>query len=70
MAQSVIEFLCLIGVYWDFFGELQVTITFRFGLPNKASSYSVHGLALGAKEVDATRQKPYEPFHVPNDVKG
>ncbi|PWA53846.1 eukaryotic aspartyl protease family protein [Artemisia annua] len=49
---------------------VEVKITFRFGLPNKTSSYSVHGSALGAKEVDATRQKPYEPFHVPNDVKG
>ncbi|GER57500.1 transketolase [Striga asiatica] len=38
----------------------------------KANSYSVHGSALGAKEVDATRQNlgwPYEPFHVPEDVK-
>ncbi|PWA48501.1 hypothetical protein CTI12_AA420760 [Artemisia annua] len=42
---------------------IKVTITFHFGLPNKASSYSVHESALGAKEVDATRQNPYEPFH-------
>lgn len=41
-----------------FVATTEVTITFRFGLPNKANSY------------DATRQKPYEPFHVPNDVKG
>ncbi|KAJ0532361.1 putative transketolase [Helianthus annuus] len=33
--------------------------------------YSVHGVALGAKEVDATRQNlgwPYKPFHVPGEV--
>ncbi|TQD84813.1 hypothetical protein C1H46_029661 [Malus baccata] len=38
----------------------------------KANSYSVHGAALGSKEVDATRKNlgwPYEPFHVPEDVK-
>jgi len=51
---------------------LQVTTTIGFGSPNKANSYSVHGAALGSKEVDATRQNlgwPYEPFHVPEDVK-
>ncbi|KAK3036047.1 hypothetical protein RJ639_030748 [Escallonia herrerae] len=49
-----------------------VTTTIGFGSPNKANSYSVHGAALGAKEVDATRKNlgwPYEPFHVPEDVK-
>ncbi|PWA94891.1 hypothetical protein CTI12_AA055670 [Artemisia annua] len=40
-----------------------VTITFRFGLPIKANSYNVHESTLGAKEVDATRKNPYEPFH-------
>jgi transketolase len=51
---------------------LKVTTTIGYGSPNKANSYSVHGSALGAKEVDATRQNlgwPYEPFHVPEDVK-
>ncbi|CAH1412138.1 unnamed protein product [Lactuca virosa] len=51
---------------------IKVTTTIGFGSPNKANSYSVHGAALGAKEVDATRQNlgwPYEPFHVPEDVK-
>ena len=51
---------------------LQVTTTIGFGSPNKANSYSVHGAALGASEVDATRKNlgwPYEPFHVPEDVK-
>ncbi|KAD5316986.1 hypothetical protein E3N88_16932 [Mikania micrantha] len=51
---------------------IKVTTTIGFGSPNKANSYSVHGAALGAKEVDATRQNlgwPYEPFHVPDEVK-
>lgn len=51
---------------------IQVTTTIGFGSPNKANSYSVHGSALGAKEVDATRKNlgwPHEPFHVPEDVK-
>ncbi|CAN4097368.1 unnamed protein product [Withania somnifera] len=50
---------------------IKVTTTIGFGSPNKANSYSVHGSALGAKEVEATRQNlgwPYEPFHVPEDV--
>lgn len=50
----------------------QVTTTIGFGSPNKANTYSVHGSALGAKEVEATRLNlgwPYEPFHVPEDVK-
>lgn len=51
---------------------IKVTTTIGFGSPNKANSYSVHGAALGPKEVDATRQNlgwPHEPFHVPEDVK-
>lgn len=51
---------------------LQVTTTIGYGSPNKANSYSVHGSALGGKEVEATRQNlgwPYEPFVVPEDVK-
>ncbi|XP_047315646.1 transketolase, chloroplastic-like [Impatiens glandulifera] len=51
---------------------IKVTTTIGFGSPNKSNSYSVHGSALGAKEVDATRQNlgwPYEPLHVPEDVK-
>ncbi|XP_042428816.1 transketolase, chloroplastic-like [Zingiber officinale] len=51
---------------------IKVTTTIGYGSPNKANTYSVHGSALGPKEVDATRQNlgwPYEPFHVPEDVK-
>ncbi|CAL9748839.1 unnamed protein product [Musa acuminata subsp. burmannicoides] len=51
---------------------IKVTTTIGYGSPNKANTYSVHGSALGAKEVDATRQSlewPYEPFYVPEDVK-
>ncbi|MCO5562784.1 hypothetical protein L7F22_016416 [Adiantum nelumboides] len=51
---------------------IKVTTTIGYGSPNKANSYSVHGSALGAKEVDATRQNlgwPYDPFAVPEDVK-
>jgi transketolase len=50
---------------------IKVTTTIGFGSPNKANSYSVHGAALGGKEVEATRQNlgwPYEPFHVPDEV--
>ncbi|KAJ6818847.1 transketolase, chloroplastic [Iris pallida] len=51
---------------------IKVTTTIGYGSPNKANSYSVHGSALGAKEVNATRQNlgwPHEPFHVPEEVK-
>ncbi|XP_021748830.1 transketolase, chloroplastic-like [Chenopodium quinoa] len=51
---------------------IKVTTTIGYGSPNKSNSYSVHGSALGAKEVEATRSNlgwPYEPFHVPEDVK-
>ncbi|EPS59054.1 hypothetical protein M569_15756, partial [Genlisea aurea] len=55
-----------------FFKIASVTTTIGYGSPNKANSYSVHGTALGAKEVDATRKNlawPHEPFHVPEEVK-
>ena len=53
-------------------GTLQVTTTIGFGSPNKANTYSVHGSALGSKEVEETRsnlQWLHEPFHVPDEVK-
>eukprot|EP00271_Cylindrocystis_brebissonii_P012926 TRINITY_DN32438_c0_g1_i1.p1 TRINITY_DN32438_c0_g1~~TRINITY_DN32438_c0_g1_i1.p1 ORF type:complete len:739 (-),score=136.92 TRINITY_DN32438_c0_g1_i1:892-3108(-) len=51
---------------------IKVTTTIGYGSPNKANSYAVHGAALGAKEVAATRENlgwPYEPFVVPEEVK-
>ncbi|VVB06772.1 unnamed protein product [Arabis nemorensis] len=51
---------------------IKITTTIGYGSPNKANSYSVHGSALGEKEVDATRKNlgwPYGPFHVPEDIK-
>ncbi|KAF3495678.1 hypothetical protein DY000_02056756 [Brassica cretica] len=51
---------------------IKVTTTIGYGSPNKANSYSVHGAALGEKEVEATRNNlgwPYEPFKVPDEVK-
>ncbi|KAG2288041.1 hypothetical protein Bca52824_047645 [Brassica carinata] len=51
---------------------IKVTTTIGYGSPNKANSYSVHGAALGEKEVEATRNNlgwPYEPFQVPDEVK-
>jgi len=49
-----------------------VTTTIGFGSPNKANTYSVHGSALGSKEVEETRSNLrwlHEPFHVPDEVK-
>ncbi|XP_042449382.1 transketolase, chloroplastic-like [Zingiber officinale] len=51
---------------------IKLTTTIGYGSPNKANTYSVHGSALGSKEVDATRLNlgwAHEPFHVPEDVK-
>ncbi|KAI3817919.1 hypothetical protein L1987_11719 [Smallanthus sonchifolius] len=51
---------------------IKVTTTIGYGSPNKANSYSAHGSALGAKEVEATRKNlgwAHEAFHVPDDVK-
>ncbi|KAM0861853.1 hypothetical protein ACQ4PT_045634 [Festuca glaucescens] len=51
---------------------IKVTTTIGYGSPNKASTHSVHGSALGSKEVEATRKNllwPHEPFHVPDEVK-
>ncbi|KAI7751574.1 hypothetical protein M8C21_004140, partial [Ambrosia artemisiifolia] len=51
---------------------IRVTTTIGYGSPNKANSYSAHGSALGAKEVEATRKNlgwAHEAFHVPDDVK-
>ncbi|KAG5063449.1 hypothetical protein JHK85_004632 [Glycine max] len=44
----------------------QVTTTIGFASPNKANSYNVHGSALGAKEVHATR---HWILHTPEGAK-
>jgi len=41
------------------------------GSPNKAGTHDVHGAALGAAEVQATRDAlgwPHPPFEIPNDI--
>uniref|UniRef100_A0A0E0P6I5 transketolase n=1 Tax=Oryza rufipogon TaxID=4529 RepID=A0A0E0P6I5_ORYRU len=51
---------------------IKVTTTIGYGSPNKANTYSVHGSALGTKEVEATKNNlswHHEPFHVPDEVK-
>ncbi|HEY0213458.1 MAG TPA: transketolase [Paenirhodobacter sp.] len=43
-----------------------------FGAPTKADSYSVHGSALGEKELAATKEVygwPYGPFEIPAEIK-
>lgn len=48
-----------------------VTTTIGFGSPKKAGTSGVHGAALGADEVAATRANlgwEYEPFEVPADA--
>ncbi len=47
---------------------IKVTTTIGYGSPNKADSHDVHGSALGAAEVQATRDHlgwPHPPFVVP-----
>ena len=51
---------------------IKVTTIIGYGSPNKANSHDVHGAALGADEVQATRDMlkwEHEPFVVPEDVK-
>lgn len=50
---------------------IKVRTTIGYGSPNKADSYEAHGAALGAAEVQATRESlgwNYEPFEVPEDA--
>ena len=45
--------------------------TIGWGSPNKAGSHDVHGSALGAAEVEATRKAldwTYGPFEIPKDI--
>jgi len=51
---------------------IKVTTLIGYGSPNKANSHAVHGAALGASEVQATRDNlnwEHEPFVVPPAVK-
>ena len=50
---------------------IKVRTTIGYGSPNKADSHDVHGSALGASEVEATRKNlgwEYEPFDIPEDA--
>jgi transketolase len=50
---------------------IKVRTTIGFGSPNKAGTAGVHGAALGADEIAATRKNlgwEYEPFVVPEDA--
>jgi transketolase len=50
---------------------IKVTTTIGFGSPNKANTHGVHGAALGADEVQATREHMgwnYPEFEVPEDA--
>lgn len=50
---------------------IKVTTTIGYGSPNKADTAGVHGAALGASEVEATRKHlgwDYEPFDIPQDA--
>ncbi len=45
--------------------------TIGWGSPNKAGTHDVHGAALGAAEIEATRRAlgwSYAPFEVPQDI--
>mmetsp|Transcript_32881 Transcript_32881/g.39802 ORF Transcript_32881/g.39802 Transcript_32881/m.39802 type:complete len:739 (-) Transcript_32881:162-2378(-) len=51
---------------------IKVTTLIGYGSPNKANSHAVHGAALGADEVQATRDNlgwEHAPFVVPDSVK-
>lgn len=50
---------------------IKVRTIIGYGSPNKANSHDAHGAALGASEVQATRENlgwKYEPFEVPEDA--
>ena len=50
---------------------IKVRTIIGYGSPNKADSHDAHGAALGASEVQATRDNlgwEYEPFVVPDDA--
>ena len=50
---------------------IKVRTIIGYGSPNKKDTHGVHGAALGASEVEATRENmgwEYEPFVVPEDA--
>jgi transketolase len=50
---------------------IKVTTTIGYGAPKKQNTAGVHGAALGAEEVAATRKNlgwTYAPFEIPQDV--
>ncbi len=50
---------------------IKVTTTIGYGSPNKSNTADVHGAALGAQEIELTRQNlgwEYPPFEIPKDV--
>jgi len=50
---------------------IKVTTTIGYGSPNKSNTADVHGAALGADEMKATRENlgwEYEPFVIPGDA--
>ncbi|MDJ1177775.1 transketolase [Roseofilum sp. BLCC_M91] len=50
---------------------IKVTTTIGYGSPNKANTHGVHGAALGADEVQATRDHlgwSYPPFEIPQEA--
>jgi transketolase len=50
---------------------IKVTTTIGYGSPNKANSHDVHGAALGADEVQATRDHlgwSHPPFEIPQEA--
>jgi len=52
---------------------IEIRTTIGYGSPNKGGKSASHGAPLGAEEVRLVKQNynwPYEPFHVPDEVRG
>ncbi|MFS7965757.1 putative transketolase [Helianthus anomalus] len=71
LVYELIDFGLLMGNSWFWVTKQGKFVDATMEEMKFIDGYSVHGAALGAKEVDATRQNlgwPYEPFHVPDEV--